>query len=32
VTGIGADDHGAPMPLDHAASLTHGFHGRTNFH
>src|SRR5687768_3898672 len=32
VTRIGADDHGAPVPLDHAAALTHGFHGRTDFH
>jgi hypothetical protein len=32
VPGIGADDHGAPMPLDNAAPLTHRFDGRTNFH
>jgi hypothetical protein len=24
VTRIGADDHGAAVPLDHAAALAHG--------
>ena len=32
VTRIGADDHGAPVPLDHTAALTHGLDGRTDFH
>src|SRR6476659_4297150 len=32
VPGIGADHHGAPMPLDHAAALTHWLDGRANFH
>ena len=32
VTGIGADDHGRAVPLDHAAALAHGLDGRTNFH
>ena len=32
VPGIGADDHGAPMPLDNATALTHWFDGRANFH
>src|SRR4051794_41965523 len=30
VAGVRADDHGAAVPLDHAAALTHGLHGRTN--
>src|SRR6476619_8235835 len=32
VPGIGADHHGAPMPLDDAAALTHWLDGRANFH
>jgi hypothetical protein len=32
VPWVGADDHGAPVPLDHAAALTHGLDGRTDFH
>ena len=32
VPGVDADHHGAPVPLDDAAALTHGFDGRTNFH
>src|SRR5581483_1841446 len=27
VARVGADDHGAPMPLDHAAALAHGLDG-----
>jgi len=32
VPGIGADDHRAPVPLDHAAPLAHGLDRRTDFH
>src|SRR5438552_13945371 len=32
VARVGADDHGAPMPLDHAAALAHGLDGRADFH
>ena len=32
VTGVGADDHGRAVPLDHAAALAHGLDGRTDFH
>src|SRR3954453_16009938 len=32
VPGVGADHHGAPVPLDHAAALTHWLDGRANFH
>ena len=32
VPGVDADHHGAPVPLDDAATLTHWFNGRTNFH
>src|SRR6185437_12138089 len=28
---IRADDHGRAVPLDHAAALTHGLDGRTDF-
>jgi hypothetical protein len=31
VARIRANDHGAPVPLDHTAALTHGLHGRTDF-
>jgi len=31
VPGIGADDHGRAVPLDHAAALAHGLDGRANF-
>jgi hypothetical protein len=32
VTGVGADDHGGAVPLDHAAAVAHGLHGGTDFH
>jgi hypothetical protein len=32
VPGVGADDHGRAVPLDHAAALAHGLDGRTDFH
>src|SRR5215208_4367872 len=32
VSRVGADDHGAPVPLDHTAALTHGLDGRANLH
>src|SRR5581483_9552238 len=32
VPRIAADDHGAPVPLDHAAALAHGLDGRSDFH
>src|SRR5262245_34307343 len=32
VPGVGADHHGAPVPLDHAAALTHRLDGRAYFH
>jgi hypothetical protein len=32
VTRVGADDHGRAVPLDHAAALTHGLDGWTDFH
>ena len=32
VPRVGADDHGRAVPLDHAAALTHGLDGRTDFH
>jgi hypothetical protein len=32
VAGIAANDHDFAVPLDHAAPLTHGLDGRTNFH
>jgi hypothetical protein len=32
VPGIGADHHGAPVPFDDAAALTHGLDRRTDFH
>jgi hypothetical protein len=32
VTRVGADDHGLTVPLDHAAPLTHGLDGWSDFH
>src|SRR5437763_8530448 len=32
VTGVGADDHGRAVPLEHAAAFAHGRDGRTDFH
>src|SRR6059058_1569928 len=32
VARVGANDHGAPIPLDHAAALAHGLDGRSDFH
>jgi hypothetical protein len=32
VPRVGADDHGRAVPLDHAAALTHGLDGWTDFH
>src|SRR5690606_5904133 len=32
VPGIGADHHGAPVPLDHTTALAHGLHRGTDFH
>jgi hypothetical protein len=32
VPRIATDDHGRPVPLDHAAALAHGLDGGTDFH
>jgi hypothetical protein len=32
VPRVAADDHGRPVPLDHAAAFAHGFDGRAYFH